>query len=192
MIHKYFLSLLILCAFLQNCKKQEDLGYFVSKADLKPMYFQPDSTLCTATKEVPGLGSIPWTANSFAQVHKERGTFVFTFITVREPVYLEVREILGIGHIPLATGIYKIGVSTHFPFGSYVTAVADGDIIDASWVPDQDKDNYLEITKLDTVSKLVHGKFDIDFVMSQQGGDGILHSERINFNSGQFVARITE
>jgi hypothetical protein len=193
MIHKYFLSLLIVCAFLQSCKKQEDLGYFVNEEDLLPLYFQPDSLLCTATKEVPGLGSVPWTANSFAQIHKQKGTFIFTFITYREPVYLEVREILGFaGNIPLATGTYKLGTTTLSPLGSYATATADGDVINAVWDTDPDYDNYIEVTKLDTVSKLVHGKFDIRLIKNQQGSRGTIHSDRINFKNGAFAARIIE
>ena len=171
----------------QNCKKSQEPDFFITGKDLIPLYFLPDSFLCTASKEVPGLGSINWTANTFGQIVS--GKFLLTCLTYQDSIDFEQREILGVGNIPLEVRNNILGNGTNFPFSSYATAVADGDLINAEWELDLEQDNYFEVIQLDTISHIVKGKFDLNFKMTRQGSFGFVHSERINFKNGSFIAK---
>ena len=183
-----FLSMLLWAALIfQNCKKLQEPDYFTTEKDLIPLYFSPDSFLCSATKEVPGLGSVNWTANSVGQI--VRGKLLFTCITFQDSINFELREILGVGNIPLEIGNNILGNDINFPFSGYGTAVADGDLINAEWGLNLEQDNYFEVLQLDTISHIVEGKFDLHFKMTRQGSFGFVHSERINFKNGGFITK---
>jgi hypothetical protein len=161
-----FLILLFLTAFiLQNCKKSPD--FFTTEVDLIPFYFSPDSLQCKATKEVPGLGSSVWNSNTSGQILN--GNLVFYCLTFQDSIFFELRELLVIGNIPLAKGNNILGNDTNFQFGTYNTAISDGDLFNAAWNLDLDEDNFFEITELDTISHLAKGTFDLHFKMTRQG-----------------------
>jgi len=69
---------------------------------------------------------------------------------------------------------------------------SDGDVLNATWEIDAEKNNYIELAELNTDGRIVSGKFDVHFKMTVQGSWGYLHSERINFNGGNFVARLPD
>ena len=180
---------MLFCAALvfQNCKKSEESVFFTTEEDLIPLYFLSDSFLCTATKEVPGLGSINWTANILGVIRN--GKLSVTFITYQDSVNVDARERLSFGNIPVALGSNNLGNDTYLPFSSYSRWLSDGDVLNASWDIDNKMDNTLEVTQLDTICKVVTGKFDVHFKMITQGSFGFVHSERINFKNGSFIAK---
>ena len=183
------LLFMLFCAALvfQNCKKSEESIFFTTEEDLIPLYFLSDSFLCTATKEVPGLGSINWTANILGVIRN--GKLSVTFITYQDSVNVDARERLSFGNIPVALGSNNLGNDTYLPFSSYSRWLSDGDVLNASWDIDNKMDNTLEVTQLDTICKVVTGKFDVHFKMITQGSFGFVHSERINFKNGSFIAK---
>lgn len=184
---KIRLSIVVLSTFLiwQSCQKEE-LPFFATQEDLKLLYFKPDSFLCTATKEVPGLGQVNWTANSYGQIHQ--GRLLLYFFTFQDSVFLEQRENLFFNISQAKTGRYTLSMGSDIAtsFASYERWLADGDVLNATWEVNSETDNTLEITQIDTTSKIVSGKFNINLKMTTQGSRGFVHSERINFHNGAF------
>jgi hypothetical protein len=198
---KLFILLGCLVAFCQNCKKEKepknDPVYFKSLVDLEPLTFLPDSFLCTATKEVPGLGSIPWTAN--CEVYIADNTLQFRFRTMQDTITKGIREHLYCDYVPIVQDYYIVGTFDAYAqppvyntFATYGRSLDDGDVADGFWTVDETKLNFIEITHLDLDKKQVRGRFDLYFLMKEQGTHGILYSEQINFKSGSFTARIVE
>lgn len=198
---KLFILLGCLAAFCQNCKKEEapknDPGYFKSPVDLEPLTFLPDSFLCTATKEVPGLGSIPWTAN--CEVYIADNTLQLRFRTMQDTITKGIREHLSISYVPMMPKQHIVGYFDAYAqppvfntFATYGRSLDDGDVADGFWTVDESKVNFIEITRLDFEEKKVEGRFDLYFLMKEQGTHGTLYSEQINFKSGSFTARIVE
>lgn len=144
---------------------------------------------CTATKEVLGLGEVGWVANCLPGTWADKITI--GFITYEDTTDLYIRERLIFSYIPIAVGSYSINpVDTNNPRCSYSRSLSDGDVLNALWEIDTEENNYIEITKLDSNTHLVSGKFDVYFKIKVQGSFGYVHSERINFKSGSFTAKI--
>jgi hypothetical protein len=178
-----FILLLIAALALQNCKKEAE--FFSTKEDLIPLCYSPDSLLCTAVKEVPGQGSVNWTANTFGGMYQ--GRLVLDFLTFQDIISYEQRERLSINIIGAKMGKFYLGNDYSLPFASYSRWLADGDVLNAVWDLDTEEDNWVEIVQMDTIAKTVTGKFDVHFKMTTQGSNGFVHSERINFSSGHFT-----
>ena len=161
------------------CKKDT----FTNEIDLILLAYSPNEPICTASKQVSGLGSITWTANSFAQVGNNK--FEIAFITYQDTINWELRETLGFSYIPISVGKFTLGNESPSAKSSYFRSIGDGDLIDASWDLDTNKNNYLEITSLDTINRIVTGRFDTHFIITTQGIFD-KHSEKINFKEGSF------
>jgi hypothetical protein len=186
---KLFTILLCSTVCLLNCKKTEE--YFTTPVDLELLAYLPDSFLCEATKEVPGLGEVAWTANTFSSIKSNK--LSIGFVTYEDTIDLYARERLIISNIPAQAGLYPIKpVDSNTAFCTYSRWASDGDALNASWEIDTEENNYIEITKLDSNNHLVSGKFDVYFKMTTQGSFGYVHSERINFRSGNFIAKIDQ
>ena len=191
---KLFTVVLCFICYALACKK-EDKDYFTSSVDLEQLTFLPDSFLCTATKEVPGLGSIPWTANCYVYT---ADTFLeFRFNTYQDTINKGIRETVACSYVPIKQGRFAAGIFDPYlnpvvynTFGSYGRSLDDGDVADGYWEIDTAQTNYIDIIKLDLINKRVEGKFDLYFRMRTQGTHGILYSERINFKGGDFRAII--
>jgi hypothetical protein len=181
------LIFLAIIAF-SNCKKDDS---FKTAVDLEPLAYLPDSLLCTATKEVPGLGAITWKANCLSAIRENK--IILTFITYDDSVELNIRERLSIGRIPQKTGNYTIiPLGNDNIFSNYSTWLADGDVLNAGWDINTLKKNYIDITAIDTITRVFTGKFDVYFKMTNQGIPSSMHSEYINFKNGNFRARYSK
>jgi hypothetical protein len=159
--------------------------------DLEPLAYLPDSLMCTATKEVPGLGAITWKANYLSAL--KDGNIILTFITYDNLLELNIREVLGIQRIPKKIGSYSIEpFEKGVVYSGYETRLADGDVVNAGWDINTLKKNYIDITAIDTITGVFEGKFDVYFKMTNQGIDGNMHSEYINFKNGNFRAKYSK
>jgi hypothetical protein len=182
-----FLFCLTIIVF-SNCKKDDS---FKTAVDLETLAYLPDSLLCTATKEVPGLGAITWKANCLSALKDSK--IILTFITYDNLLELNIREVLGIQRIPKKIGNYTIEpFEKGFVFSGYETRLADGDVVNAGWDINTLKKNYIEITAIDTTTGVFEGKFDIYFKMTNQGIESNTHSEYINFKNGNFRAKYSK
>lgn len=184
----------ILLAFLSACKKDDS---FKSNVDLERFAFLPDSFLCTATKEVPGLGKIPWTANCAARLlPNEKFQIEFTTISDLDDQYL--RESFTFLNISQRSGLYQVFDSESFQknenlaYCSYSRTLSDGDVYDARWTCDLSKSNEFKVEEIDLVNKIVKGSFNIHLEKKNPGNSGVMYSDYINFKNGQFTARIKD
>lgn len=190
MYYRTLIALLLSVLMMDSCKKEKP-DFFATDVDLETLYFHPDSFLCSATKEIPGFGSMSWTANCAAG--KKEDKFGIGFITYESEANLYARERLTIGNIPAHTGLYELEpIELGLVGGSFSRWVADGDVLNASWNIDQEQNNTIEIIEINEEARIIRGKFDVHFIMTQQGSFGLVHSEKINFKNGSFVVRYTE
>ena len=157
----------------------------------------PSNYLCTATKEVPGLGSVDWTANTLAFIKDNKINLHLQ--TYQDTIDKFQREHLGFNNVEIIANkkieIYDVDnfqKNTDLPFGAYGRLLADGDVADGFWTIDMSKTNYIRMTKIDLDKRIVEGEFDVHFRMKTQSTNGTLYSERINFKSGKFVAEIAK
>ena len=180
-------------AILLGC---DDTTAFKSSVDLQPLEYLRGCYSCTAVKEVPGLGEIPWVGN--CQVYVAWDTVLqFRFLTY-EPYFEELllREDLSFNYVSISVGVHPVYDNYQFQqnpgttFGYYARLLDDGDVGDAGWTTDTICTNYIEITRLDLEDREIEGKFELHLKMVVQGTHGILYSERINFLNGRFKAEI--
>lgn len=173
----------------------DDTSAFKSNVDLQPLAFLQNCYSCVTVKAVPGLGEIPWTGN--CEVYIADSTLQFRFMTYY-PYFQELllREYLAFNYIPMNVGVYPVFDYVNWAqdpeksFGSYSRSWDDGDVSDGFWGTDTHCTNYIEITRLDLEDWEVEGRFEIHLKMKEQGTNGILYSERINFLNGKFKAEI--
>lgn len=174
----------------------DDTTAFKSSVDLQPLEYLQNCYMCTAVKQVPGLGEIPWVGN--CQVYIAWDTvLVFRFLSY-EPYFEEflLREDLGLDYVPISVGMHQIfdyanwAIDPKKSFGAYGRLLDDGDVADGFWGTDTTCVNYIEITRLDLEDREIEGKFEIHLKMKSQGTHGILYSERINFLNGKFKSEI--
>lgn len=186
MLRRYFPLLFFVIPFLQNCRKDEP-DFFANQDDLASLYFLSDTFTCTAQKEVPGLGSVSWASNIIAS--DVTGKLSFTFITFESAENPYIRERLSFRNIPQQTGKTALQKAHPQPYGNYSRWQGDGDLLFAGWNLDTLKENKMEIVQLDTVARMVKGKFDVYLIRTLQSSVGVQHSERINFKNGYFETR---
>lgn len=172
-----------------------DTSAYKSNVDLQILAYLKNCYSCTAIKEVPGLGEIPWAGN--CEVYIVDSILEFRFNTYYQ--YFEeflLRESLAFSYIPPHVGVRPIYDYSNWvldpekSFGSYGRSLDDGDVSDGFWGTDTNCTSYIEITRLDLEDREVEGRFEIHLIIKQQGTNGILYSERINFLNGKFKAEI--
>lgn len=190
---KYSEQLPLPGAILLGC---DDTTAFKSSVDLQPLEYLKNCYSCTAIKQVPGLGEIPWVGNCQVYVAWD-SVLYFRFLTY-EPYFDELlpREEIGISHVPKSGGSFTIAnngqwqLNQNLVFGSYARLLDDGDVLDGFWEADTICVNYIEITRIDLEDREIEGTFEMHLKMNSQGTHGILYSERINFINGRFKAEI--
>lgn len=185
-----FFTLLFAILLLNACKKDE---HFTTAVDLEPLAYFPDSAICTATKQVPGLGSIAWKATGSALLISPENTFAVRASTYEDTVNWHLRESMGIYEIPAKKGRYVIEeVEKNNIYSAYTRFVSDGDVVNALWEIDPDKDNFVEVVALDENTQTLQVRFDVHYMMRLQGSFGMVHSERINFKNGNLTVKYTQ
>ena len=192
-IMKYAIILTAIIISALCCKKDCECDFFKTDLDLQPLYHIPSPYVCTATKEVPCLGQIPWTANG--GVTYRGGAYVsLGFEKYNNPDWLNLREAVEFYNVPFKEGRYYSHPGNPYDstifFANYSRVISDGDIFDGNWKTDPDKQSWLQIDKIDWDKKEVEGKYDMYFKMTEQA-HWSKHSELINFKSGSFKVSIT-
>ena len=182
-MHKLTL-LIFTVTLLFSCEKAD---FFTTEDDLILLEYVPDAFLCTATKEVPTRGSVNWTANTFGQIINNR--LILTMITYQDTISQEQRERLEFGIIQQQVGKYPLENDINRFSAYYSRWIDDGDVQDATWrVDPAEEDNFIEIIEMDTVSRIVKGRFNVHFFMWEQGSFG-LYSKKINFKDANFTVK---
>jgi hypothetical protein len=174
-------------AFLLGC---DDTTTFKSSVDLQPLEYLRNCYVCTAIKQVPGLGEIPWKANCMVNIVDTM--FRFGFYTY-EPWFEELlpREELSFVYMPMSIGVHPVDNWLQNS-GHYVRLWGDGDLVGAGWETDTICVSYIKLTRIDLDNEEIEGEFEIHLKLKYPDLTGILHSERINFINGKFTAEIED
>lgn len=107
------------------------------------------------------------------------------------------REGWGISEIPLQIGSYSVyrypfvGGFIGKPTAGFYIITSDGDVLEDTYRIDEDCNNYVKVTALDTVANKVAGCFELHFVV-QQPKSGEQNSEEVCFKKGTFEVDIVE
>lgn len=138
-----------------------------------------------------------WVASAYAAFHNDDRNFIsITAATFTREGY--EREHLALSYLPTSTGFYSIDRVYQYQTDKsvkaiYATSTADGDASEDFYRLDTAvTDNYIEITKMDTVSNEIEGFFTCSFVLTTHGGkQNPLNPDRVRFWNGHFKVKIT-
>lgn len=167
----------------------DDTSAFKSTVDLQPLEYLKNCYSCTAIKQVPGLGEIPWKANCMVRIV---GAKLRLWFYTYEPWFEELlpREQLAFVDVPIDLGIHFVGNIIPLSRGYYTRLWDDGDVVGAGWETDTTCTSYINLTRIDLDNEEIEGEFEIHLTLKYPDPTGILHSERINFLNGRFNAEI--
>ena len=183
---------------------------FACKQDDRPdtELFLPASTKngsMQADKTAVDHNTVAWTAGGFARrdsfYYEDVNGTIIPYVPPRISLgsytyddFGQNREALHINYLPIGSGKYLLqrGLPDYgLPTAEYVRLVSDGDAIGAIYRTDIDKDNWVEITQIDTITKMVSGKFDIHLKIA----DNYLNTGfpvSIRFSNGVFNLKIVD
>ena len=188
------LAALFLC-FSVSCKKDNNTNICDNQAppDNMPIYSPGNMEHGSVSACRNGKN---WEAEGMASRYAEKDSiFGLSFDTYTYDGIL--RETGGINEIPLQLGKYAVwrnpygGGFNGKTVGSFTTIVSDGDVIGDRYRLDESKDNYVEVTTLDTIANKAAGYFELHFVV-QQPKNYEENSDEVHFNSGTFEVDIVE
>lgn len=77
------------------------------------------------------------------------------------------------------------------PTAGFYTMTIDGDVLEDTYRIDESQHNYVDVTKLDTITNKVSGYFELHFVV-QQPKEGTQNSNEVYFKNGSFEVDIVE
>ncbi len=191
---KQAIFFLLLC-FIGACKKDNNTNICDNQAppDNMPIYSPGNMEHGNLTACRNGKN---WEASGMASKHigKENvfylGGDTYTYDGIS-------REIFSILEIPLQLGKYTVwqyttgGGFQGKTLSRYSLLTGDGDVFEDFYRLSESQNNYVEITKLDTVANKVAGYFELHFVV-QQPPKGEQNSEEVYFKNGTFEVDIVE
>ena len=151
----------------------------LNSPDLQKYQIRDDSSMASAIKLVPGQGYINWKANTNISINKsgyfmELRNYSDTTDWRNFRIYEYQREVIAFEFNLQSKGMQKLydddahKIDTTLPRVVYFKSQSDGDIPDADWSIDNSYDSYIEIIKIDSISKLIEGNFDLYFKLTSQ------------------------
>ena len=184
------LLLLLMAFFLHACQDDAPPG------DLFPVYLPGN----TENGEMSAIKSLTdWRASAQAAfLNDYPGYMDVSASTFTEEEYL--RESLGFIWLPIRTGTFAIlaydqadSLQYQSVRGYYITSTADGDASEDSYQVDTTAtDNFITLTRVDTLAKEVEGYFTCSFEIATFGGKrNPLNPDRLKFSYGRFKVKIT-
>lgn len=134
-----------------------------------------------------------WAASVYATIHDVpyQNYFLLHFNTYEQGIYL--RETLSTS-IPLSIGKYNL-IKDSYDYliddgkfrASYGLSEDDGDVQGEYYILSEQSNNSLEITYMDTINGIVHGKFNALFLVKEPKKN-IISPECVQFTDGEFEA----
>jgi len=134
-----------------------------------------------------------WEASASARLWLEDSTtFSISFLTYSPDGLL--RESFGISGMSLRTGSTPIKydqsqIETGTVRGNGGILGSDGDLAEAFYTANNDKDGFVDILSIDTVSNIVTGKFELFLNLKQNYGEND-HPNKIEIEEGSFEVQI--
>jgi len=187
-----------------NIEKSWDLEKYLLRED-STYFVGNDTCFVSSTKLVPTQGYIDWKSNISMYETKDGYTIrISNYIDTsfwrdlvwwdgqREIIFILIKE-LKIGKMDLLNyENYKM--DTTISFIEYYKMADGGDIADAVWKLDLKENNNFEISKIDTLKKVVEGNFQFYFNLSVQSrlppSWGIKYSDKAQFRCGKFKTKL--
>jgi hypothetical protein len=106
-----------------------------------------------------------------------------------------LRETITINFHVLKIGVYKVKSeikSNNEPNSvSGIYLLVEDDVPRGRWEIDETKENYLEITHIDALKKIIEGEFQLHFV-AERKNNAPQFSSKFSFHCGKFKAGIFE
>jgi len=185
-----FIILISFIAIAISCKK-EDAGLPIPIYQPGPMTYGK-ATAVKATEN--------WTASAYAILEDwSNGTISLNAETFSDDGFL--RESLGFSEIPAEVGKYELGnfrpLDDGIPGVGYCNIIDDGDVLGDCYVVDLTAtDNFVEVTYVDTLERIIRGKFTATFVIDLTGAykEKIdpANPDKVKFWNGMFDVKIIE
>lgn len=182
---KAYQSLFVFVVMLLACHKepQRELEIFLSGAQTYGFM--------KATKQADG-NSAQWNASG-AALRDDYIPGLLNLTSSTEDEYQQRRESLYIGQIPMQPGKYNIQEGSPsdsgFPESGYYRLISDGDVTGANYGVRGKNDNWVEIIEVDTVTKIVKGRFNVHYIISDKHKDSGF-PEKVDFEGGYFEMEI--
>jgi hypothetical protein len=121
---------------------------------------------------------VHWTATAWAK--RYQGSLIVVLTTYN--AFGEIRESLHMGVISPKTGVQKRSTT------SYSRRFSDGDVIGPIYLLDKSEDYFLEITRLDTLTHELEGKFK-RLVLNRSSKDYPEYPSALTFTDGVFKVK---
>ena len=170
--------------------------------DLQKYQIRDDSSMALANKLVPRQGHINWHSNCNIGINKsgyflELRNYSDTTDWRNFRIYEYQREVIALECNSQSKGMQKLyddnshKMDSTLPRAAYFKALSDGDILDAEWSIDNSYDSYIEVIKIDSISKLIEGNFDLYFKLSSQSTrPNVNYADKAQFRCGKFRVKI--
>lgn len=194
----YFITILSCVVLLPtSCEDEND---FSDHVEFIPILFRPDSSYYTCIKYVPELGhSVRIKGNAYINIHDVGYGFAMynytdTLNWGENEFWAGLNEHMGASSCKLQLGkISLIGKGVEFEDcteGSCFLSKWNQDIPLALYDEDPSKESWLEITRIDSIQKIVEGKFQFHFVFAREDDNSAPDfAQRISYLDGQFKAK---
>ena len=138
-------------------------------------------------------GGQEWEASGFARRHEANSSLIgIDFVTYNKEG--SIRESYATNEIPLKIGytIVKYGfheLGDNYAGGSAGMLGSDGDLLEASYRTNNDKEGFIKITSVDSISNRVAGEFELFFIQKTSYNDSH-HLDKLELTEGRFEVRI--
>ncbi len=169
--------------------------------DLKKYLYRTNSFYCTSNKCVNKYFKIDWKGNShftydsinqYYYLINTTYSDTFNWRNLDYGSYTKESIILKLKDISIGTHNLQILNNSNLPYSSiYFSLVGDGDVIDAVWNLDSKFNNFITITKVDTILKVIHGVFDCNFIIDHKPNHAN-HFFNISFTDSKFIANFRQ
>lgn len=137
-----------------------------------------------------------WEASGIAYKVEPYPTLSIAFGTL-DPIDSVLREDLGFSRIPYRVGqfsvyhpilvvnnpIWKDSLSSQY-------ALLYDDLIGPAFHPDTTKNNWIWIEAIDSVQKIIKGKFDVTYRIEPAGASGTHYPPEVHFSNGIFEVKV--
>jgi hypothetical protein len=194
----YFFIVLSCTVFsLASCKDEED---FSDNVEFKPMLFRSDSSYYTCIKYVPELShSVTIKGNAYVNLHDiGYGLALYNYTDTvnwrNEEDWAFLNENMGASYCKLKLGKISLGgnsvIFQDCIQGTCSLSKWTHDIPLAAYDEDPDKSSWLEITRIDSIEKIVEGKFEFHFVFDYaHDASASAFARKISYRDGKFRAK---
>ena len=139
-----------------------------------------------------------WEASVFATFYDHYPACSITFNTL-DPIDTVITEDLGFDKVPFKEGLYSVHHLLKPVFDpiwvdslrSYYSKAYD-DLYGPAFFPDTTKNNWILIESVDSVERIIRGKFDVTYNISDAGAAETSYPRVVHFTKGAFEVKVRQ